>query len=109
MAAQLDQRLRSVITQRNEQQAMLSSMTEGVLAVDIHGRVMSVNRAVEQMLHQGPEESIGRTVEEVVRNTELQHFIARVLDSAGPIQDRLVLHDQPSRPPSSGQWRAVVG
>lgn len=96
MAAQLDQRLRSVITQRNEQQAMLSSMTEGVLAVDIHGRVMSVNRAAEQMLHQGPEESIGRNVEEVVRNTELQHFIARVLDSAGPIQDRLVLHDQPN-------------
>ncbi|HDS84795.1 MAG TPA: PAS domain S-box protein, partial [Phycisphaerales bacterium] len=31
----------------------------------------------------------------VVRNTELQHFIRRALDSAVSVEDRLVLHDSP--------------
>ena len=95
MAAQLDERIRTVITQRNEQQAVLASMTEGVLAVDMQGLVMSVNRAAAQMLQNPPQEGSGRSVEEVVRNTELQHFIRRALDSAVSVEDRLVLHDSP--------------
>ena len=93
MAAQLDQRIRTIVTQRNEQQAVLSSMIEGVLAINAGGGVMSVNAAAAAMLHLSPEQCVGRLVEEVVRNTELQHFVRRTLNSDAPIEDQIVLHD----------------
>lgn len=95
MAAQLDERIRTVITQRNEQQAVLASMTEGVLAIDMQGRVMSVNKVAAQMLQNPSQTGSGRSIEEVVRNTELQHFIRRALDSAASVEARLVLHGSP--------------
>ena len=93
MAAQLDQRIRTIVTQRNEQQAVLSSMMEGVLAVNVHGGVMSLNAAAAAMLHLPADQCAGRLVEEVVRNIELQHFIRRTLNSDSPIEDQIVLHD----------------
>ena len=39
MAAQLDERIRTVVRQHNEQEAMLMSMVEGVLAVDTEERI----------------------------------------------------------------------
>ena len=93
MALQLDERIRTIVAQRNEQQAVLSSMFEGVLAVDTAGCVMSVNRAASEMLGAAPEQSLGRTIEEVVRNTELQQFVRRTLEIAESTEDQIVLHE----------------
>lgn len=99
MAAQLDDRIRTIVAQRNEQQAVLASMVEGVLAVNTAGSVMSINRAACRMLQTTSDKSVGRTVEEVIRNTELQRFVRSTLASAGPIEERIILHDntQPER------------
>ena len=43
MAAQLDERIQRILRQQSEHQAMLSSMEEGVMAVDRSGTVLSVN------------------------------------------------------------------
>lgn len=93
MAAQLDERIRTIVAQRNEQQAVLSSMIEGVLAVSANGKVMSLNNAAAAMLQETIEDAEGRTVEEVVRNTELQQFIQHALDSAEPVEGQIVLHE----------------
>ena len=43
MAAQLNERMRTVLRQRNEQEAVLASMVEGVLAVDNGERILRLN------------------------------------------------------------------
>lgn len=93
MAAQLDERIRTIVAQRNEQQAVLSSMIEGVIAVSANGKVMSLNNAAAAMLQETIEDAEGRTVEEVVRNTELQQFIQHALDSAEPVEGQIALHE----------------
>ena len=93
MAAQLDERIRTIISQRNEQQAVLSSMIEGVIAVSVTGRVMSLNHAAAGMIQEAVESAEGRTVEEVIRNTELQQFVRCALDSEQPVEGRIVLHE----------------
>jgi two-component system phosphate regulon sensor histidine kinase PhoR len=95
MAQQLDERIRTIVAQRNEQQAVLSSMDEGVLAVNSVGTVLSVNRAANRMLQTTPQQCVGRTIEEVVRNTDLQQFVRLTLDSSEPVESRIVLHDSP--------------
>lgn len=97
MAAQLDERIRMIVAQRNEQQAVLSSMIEGVLAVNTAGNVMSVNSAAMAMLGVHADQSMGRTVEEVVRNTELQQFVRRALNSQEPVEAQIVLHESPQQ------------
>ena len=80
MADQLEERLNSVVQERNQREAVLSSMVEGVLAVDTEGRIISINKAAARFF-QGlePCEAKGRSVEEVFRNVTLQKFISEVL------------------------------
>jgi two-component system phosphate regulon sensor histidine kinase PhoR len=93
MAGQLDERLRTIIAQKNEQQAVLSSMIEGVVALNTDGHIISLNKAAARMLKTSPDEAIGRIVEEIIRNTELQQFVRQTLDSREPLEDQITLHE----------------
>ena len=50
MAAQLGERITTITEQRNELDAVLSSMAEGVFAVDNKGRIVSMNPAAARLL-----------------------------------------------------------
>jgi two-component system phosphate regulon sensor histidine kinase PhoR len=81
MAAQLEERLQSVIKERNQREAVLSSMVEGVLAVDTDGHIISFNKAAARFFHVfQPDTAPGRSIEEVFRNVRLQAFVAEVLE-----------------------------
>lgn len=79
MAMQLDERIRTITNQRNESEAVFTSMIEGVLAVDANEKVIRVNIAAAELLGIELEKAEGRRIEEVVRNTHLCEFIARTL------------------------------
>lgn len=84
MAAQLDERLRAVTKERNQQEAVLSSMVEGVLAVDNHGRIMTFNQAAVRLTGIDFENAPGAHLREVAPNTALAQFVAQILNSAKP-------------------------
>ena len=54
MAEQLQNKIQSLSRQGKEQEAILSSMTEGVLALDAEGRLLTINSAGAEMLHLDP-------------------------------------------------------
>jgi len=85
MAAQLDERIRTVTTQRNEKEAILSSMEEGVLAVDSEARVISLNHALARRFGVEEQKARGRSIQEVVRNTDVQEFVRAVLAADQPV------------------------
>lgn len=89
MAAELDQRLETIVRQDNEHQAVLSSMVEGVLAVDPQGAILSLNEACAEML--GVEASLarGRIVHEVIRHAGLLTFVEKALASPGAVEQDL--------------------
>ncbi len=97
MAGQLDERIRTIIAQKNEQQAVLSSMIEGVIAVSVDGAVLSLNNAAAEMLGESMDQAVGRSVEEVVRNTDLQRFVRRALNSDEPVEAQIILHENNQR------------
>jgi two-component system phosphate regulon sensor histidine kinase PhoR len=94
MASQLDERIRTAITQRSELEAVLSSMVEGVLAVDTEERLMSMNQAAGQLLGVNPEEVQGLAIQEVLRNSDLLRFVARALGSMCPVEGDIILGDE---------------
>ena len=91
MAGQLDEQIRTVTDQSNEREAILSSMVEGVLAVDTDERVITVNRAAVALLGVEAEQVQGRSIQEVVRNSELQRLIARSLAEHQQVEGELTL------------------
>jgi len=97
MAEQLDERVRTLMRQRNEQQAVLSSMVEGVLAIDSEEQIISINNTCARLLGVQPELVIGRSIQEAVRNSELQEFINRVMTATEPIETEIILRDNGTR------------
>lgn len=97
MAAELDERIRTVERQRNERDAILSSMVEGVLAVDSRQRLISLNEPGARLFGVDAQTVLGRQLREVVRNPQLHTLVADVLSRGEPIQDDIVLDDVPQR------------
>lgn len=91
MAGQLDERLRHLAGQRNEMMAVLASMVEGVLVVDLDERMTSLNAAAAQLLDIDAVSAIGRDVVEVVRNTTLCELVARTLGGDQTVSAEIAL------------------
>ncbi len=91
MAEELDDKLRTLTHERNEREAVLSSMVEGVLAVDTDERVIAVNAAAARLLDTDPASAEGKTIQEVVRNPDLQHVVAQTLDGHRPVEADIVM------------------
>jgi len=91
MAEDLDDRLHTLTNERNEREAVLSSMVEGVLAVDTDERVIAVNAAAARLLDTDPDAAEGKTIQEVVRNPDLQHVVAQTLGGHRPVEADIVM------------------
>lgn len=93
MASHLDERIRTVVRQRNELEAVFSSMVEGVLTVDTEERILGINRAGARLLKVDFAKVKGKNTMEAVRNTDLQRFVKRALASPETIDGEIILAD----------------
>ena len=97
MAAQLEEQIDVVTQQRNEQEAILSSMQEGVLALDPQAHVIAMNPAAEALLSVPLPRARGRTVQEVIRNVGLQRLLTDAMPKAEPTTGEIVLRGNEER------------
>jgi two-component system, OmpR family, phosphate regulon sensor histidine kinase PhoR len=93
MALQLNDRIRTVMQQKNEQEAILRSMVEGVLAIDKDERIISLNHAMITLFSVRTHDYEGRTLHEIVRNKDLHAFVHQALESSAPVEGELVIRD----------------
>jgi len=93
MAGDLRERLDQITRQRNELDAILRSMVEGVLAVDTRGHVTNMNAACVRMLALDPERVRGKHTQEVLRNPALQELISRVIAGEEPVEGDVIVHN----------------
>ena len=91
MAEELDDKLRRLTHERNEREAVLASMVEGVLAVDTDERVIAVNAAAARLLDTDSASAEGKSIQEIVRNPDLQHVVAQTLGGHRPVEADIVM------------------
>ena len=91
MAEELDDKLRRLTHERNEREAVLASMVEGVLAVDTDECVIAVNAAAARLLDTDPAAAEGKSIQEIVRNPDLQHVVAQTLGGHRPVEADIVM------------------
>jgi len=92
MAERLDERIQSVVRQRNEVEALLSGMVEGVIYLDMEARIIRINRAAVRILDAESTDSQGRYIQEIVRNTSLLRFIEQLIADWRGREEEIVLH-----------------
>jgi two-component system phosphate regulon sensor histidine kinase PhoR len=97
MSGQLNKTLSTISQQRNEQQAVLSSMDEGVLAIDKKERIIHMNRVAGEILGVDSKESKRAVMQQVVRFANLQEFIKALLGSQRPLERGLTLVGETER------------
>jgi len=85
MAAQLDQKIRDLTRQREEQQAILASMAEGVIAINAQEQVISINRAACRMFGVQASNVVGKSIQGSIRRASLHQLVARTL--SGPTEE----------------------
>jgi two-component system phosphate regulon sensor histidine kinase PhoR len=82
-----NERINSLINQQSEQDTVLASMLEGVAAVDTEERILSMNQASGRLLEVNPQTVVGRPIQEVIRNIQLQQFITQALSAQKEMEE----------------------
>lgn len=75
MAEQINRRIRIIIQQRNELEAVFSSMADSVVAIDADKKVIRMNQAATGLFALPSEVVKGKAVEGVIRNAYLLEMI----------------------------------
>lgn len=92
MAGQLDDKIKTIVNQRNQLETVFSSMVEAVIAIDGEERVINLNSAAAKMFGISRQTDVpGRLIHEVIRNVELQNRFRQTLQTGMPIEDEIVL------------------
>jgi two-component system, OmpR family, phosphate regulon sensor histidine kinase PhoR len=97
MANQLDERIKSVIKHRNELEAVLSSMKEGVIAFDLDERILRINQVAAAMFDKDPWEMENRSIQETIRNSELQKFTKNALKNGDGLECDIIFYQDKER------------
>ncbi|MGA6927028.1 MAG: ATP-binding protein [Desulfosarcina sp.] len=97
MAGQLQSRMDEITRQRNKTEAVLSSMREGVIAMDLDQRVISINQAAARMFGVSIRTVNGRSVLEVIRNYAFQELMDRSLSTGKSLESDIVYHQNGER------------
>ena len=114
----LEQTIEGLTAQRNQRDAILSSMVEGLIAVDGGNRLLLVNAAAREFLALGDAPCESRSLLEVARMPQLSKFVEEVRRSTEPLRVELVvrdtrpryleLHGAPMRVSETGPLGAVI-
>ena len=97
MAAQLHQRIQTIAEQRREKDAILTSMAEGVIAVDTDDRIISINNTAAKFFNIDPELVQGRFLHEAIRNVALQQLAAEILKEKVAAEDEIFIESETGR------------
>lgn len=93
MAQQVNNRIKIIIQQRNELEAVFSSMTDGVLAIGTDQAIIRMNKAAAELFHINGKAVEGEPYEGVLRNMRLQQFVRSSLDKETIASEDLTIQE----------------
>ena len=94
MTEQLNQRMETIIQDRNKILAILGSMSEGLVSVDDADRVIHMNVVAGNILGIPPEESLGKQISEVPRLKTLSETLGQARHKQATVRSESTLLGQ---------------
>jgi len=91
MAEQLKKRLEQLYVEKKKRDAIFTSMTEGVIALDLLGNILDVNRAAIEMLKL-PANSKGLSFYTLIDNLDLLNVVETIIKNKEVVEKEITLH-----------------
>lgn len=93
MATQLDERIKTETRQKNELNAVLSGMAEGVIAIDTDENIISINEAAARFFKTNHLLSSGKALSEIVRNLTFLELVKKSIKNRKNCEEDILLDD----------------
>lgn len=93
MADEINRRVRVIIQQRNELEAVFSSMADSVVAIDVNRKILRMNNAATNLFKLSSEAVKGEPVNGVIRNQDLLNLIEEALTKNRTLKEEVTLFD----------------
>ncbi len=84
MAASISERMHDMDAERKKLSAIVSSMSEGVLAVDLSKTLLMLNPAAEKLFKIEAAQAVGKSLIEAIRNSQIDALMTQALMDQGP-------------------------
>jgi two-component system phosphate regulon sensor histidine kinase PhoR len=97
MANRIEEKVSELTRERTQLGAMLSSLVEGIVALDHQGRVLFLNPAAEQLFDVRSSDARDRPFLEVLRQSPLNEVLTQTLSTHRTIQKEIALHTPSDR------------
>jgi two-component system, OmpR family, phosphate regulon sensor histidine kinase PhoR len=97
LTSKLNEHFQRESVQLSQERAILTSMIEGVLAIDTQGRISNMNDAAAELFQISVDHALGRRIEEVVRISSVLDFIQHIFDEKKPVIRNLQLYGEKER------------
>jgi two-component system phosphate regulon sensor histidine kinase PhoR len=91
MANRLSTTITTITEQHTEVDAILSSMVEGVIAVDSQEKIITLNKAAATLFGIHQDQAPGKWIGEAVRNVEIREFLLKTLNADGYTEGEAVI------------------
>jgi len=92
MAEELEHRIQAIIRQGKESETVLSSMMEGVVALDMEERITHLNDAAARLLKASPDALRERSIQEVIRHRRVHEMIHASLARGETTEDDIAIY-----------------
>ena len=92
MAAEIESRIQQAESGRKEIESILSSMVEGVIAVDMNEKVIRINEAAGRIVSTNITNAAGRNLHELIRNTQFQQLFEESLQGGATTETDISLY-----------------
>ncbi len=92
MAYQINEKIEMIERQKKEQQSVLESMVEGVIAFDNNGHVISMNKAGTRLLNLDDNDVSGKFLGELIKNESLENLVIAVLETSLPQEAEITIN-----------------
>jgi two-component system, OmpR family, phosphate regulon sensor histidine kinase PhoR len=91
MGRKLSDMISRITEQNHELDAVLSSMSEGVIAIDAQEKIILVNNAAAKMFAIDQKRATGKWIGEALRNNEIREFLVKALSATKPVEEEIIL------------------
>ena len=91
MAENLDEKIKAFENRGRELEAVHASMQEGVIAIDKHQRIITINQAAAKIFGFAVRDLKSRYILEAARNVGFQDFIRKALETHEPVEEDILI------------------
>lgn len=97
MAYQLNSRIETITTHNYEQEAIFSSMKEGIIALDDDHKIINMNKAAAELFNIDQNNSINLHFKEVIKNKKLRKLVKKALKRKTTLESGILINKPEER------------